>query len=227
MSLNLGSDKMAITVYIVRHGQTLLNRYKKMQGWVDSPLTEKGIQDGKRAGKILENIKFDKAYSSDTMRAIRTCEYILNENKVSGDLKEPQAMMEFREQKYGYFEGSDSPQTWMLIGATHGAGSFKELVNKYPLDEIKDFMHETDPFHESEDSKTYWKRINSGFDYLRKNHKDGETVLLVCHGSTIASLADKYGDNINVGENYPQNGSITKLKVTENDIEIEEYNKID
>ena len=39
--------------------------------------------------------------------------------------------------------------------------------------------------------------------------------------------ADKYGDNINVGENYPQNGSITKLKVTENDIEIEEYNKID
>ena len=159
---------MAITVYIVRHGQTLLNRYKKMQGWVDSPLTEKGIQDGKRAGKILENIKFDKAYSSDTMRAIRTCEYILSENKVSGDLKEPQAMMEFREQKYGYFEGSDSPQTWMLIGATHGAGSFKELVNKYPLDEIKDFMHETDPFHESEDSKTYWKRINSGFDYLRK-----------------------------------------------------------
>ena len=84
---------MAITVYIVRHGQTLLNRYKKMQGWVDSPLTEKGIQDGKRAGKILENIKFDKAYSSDTMRAIRTCEYILSENKVSGDLKEPQAMM--------------------------------------------------------------------------------------------------------------------------------------
>ena len=115
----------------------------------------------------------------------------------------------------------------MLIGATHGAGSFKELVNKYPLDEIKDFMHETDPFHESEDSKTYWKRINSGFDYLRKNHKDGEAVLLVCHGSTIASLADKYGYNINVGENYPQNGSITKLKVTENDIEIEEYNKID
>lgn len=50
---------------------------------------------------------------------------------------------------------------------------------------------------------------------------------MVCHGSTIASLADKYGDNINVGENYPQNGSITKLKVTENDIEIEEYNKID
>src|SRR5699024_11325244 len=80
---------------------------------------------------------------------------------------------------------------------------------------------------ESEDSKTYWKRMNSGFDHLRKNHKDGETVLLVCHGSTIASLADKYGDNINVGENYPQNGSITKLKVTENDIEIEEYNKID
>ena len=64
MSLNLGSDKMAITVYIVRHGQTLLNRYKKMQGWVDSPLTEKGIQDGKRAGKILENIKFDKFYES-------------------------------------------------------------------------------------------------------------------------------------------------------------------
>lgn len=33
---------MAINVYFVRHGQTYLNLYHRMQGWSDSPLTERG-----------------------------------------------------------------------------------------------------------------------------------------------------------------------------------------
>ena len=33
-----------VTFYVTRHGETLLNHLHKAQGWVDSPLTEKGIQ---------------------------------------------------------------------------------------------------------------------------------------------------------------------------------------
>ena len=34
-----------ITFYYVRHGQTLFNILGRLQGWCDSPLTEKGIAD--------------------------------------------------------------------------------------------------------------------------------------------------------------------------------------
>ncbi len=37
-----------ITAYFVRHGQTMMNRYNKVQGWIDSPLTKKGIADANR-----------------------------------------------------------------------------------------------------------------------------------------------------------------------------------
>ncbi len=42
-----------VTVYLVRHGQTWFNRFNKMQGWSDSPLTDQGIADAKRAGDLL------------------------------------------------------------------------------------------------------------------------------------------------------------------------------
>ena len=32
---------MTFTLYMVRHGQTILNSYNRLQGWCDSPLTEK------------------------------------------------------------------------------------------------------------------------------------------------------------------------------------------
>ncbi|MDN6419474.1 MAG: phosphoglycerate mutase family protein, partial [Lactiplantibacillus plantarum] len=36
---------MAKTLYMMRHGETLFNRLKKIQGACDSPLTPKGIAD--------------------------------------------------------------------------------------------------------------------------------------------------------------------------------------
>lgn len=31
---------MKKTLYLVRHGQTMFNRQKRIQGWCDSPLTD-------------------------------------------------------------------------------------------------------------------------------------------------------------------------------------------
>ena len=40
-----------LNLYIVRHGETYLNRYSKLQGWSDSPLTEEGKEIAIEAGK--------------------------------------------------------------------------------------------------------------------------------------------------------------------------------
>ena len=46
---------MKKTLYLMRHGQTLFNARKKIQGWCDAPLTELGIKQAKIAGKYFKN----------------------------------------------------------------------------------------------------------------------------------------------------------------------------
>ena len=65
-------------LYFVRHGQTYLNKYKKMQGWSDSPLTPEGESVGKLTGDRLNDIPFTAVYTSDLGRTIQTAKIILD-----------------------------------------------------------------------------------------------------------------------------------------------------
>lgn len=69
---------MKKTLYLMRHGQTLFNQRKKVQGWCDSPLTELGVKQAETAGKYFKerNIIFDDAYSSTSERASDTLELV-------------------------------------------------------------------------------------------------------------------------------------------------------
>ena len=50
---------MKKTLYLMRHGQTLFNLRRKMQGHCDSPLTPLGVKQAEIAGKYFENINFE------------------------------------------------------------------------------------------------------------------------------------------------------------------------
>ena len=79
---------MSFTVYLVRHGQTILNRYNRMQGWCDSDLTTLGISQAQQTGKRLADIKFDHAFHSDTIRATQTKKVSTLEKKATATMKE-------------------------------------------------------------------------------------------------------------------------------------------
>ncbi|GGC92364.1 histidine phosphatase family protein [Enterococcus wangshanyuanii] len=66
------------TLYLMRHGETLFNQKKKIQGWCDSPLTEKGIRQAQIAGEYFrqQGIVFDNAYASTSERASDTLEQV-------------------------------------------------------------------------------------------------------------------------------------------------------
>ncbi|MDD6416735.1 MAG: histidine phosphatase family protein, partial [Lactobacillus porci] len=74
---------MKTEVYLVRHGETLFNRLDKVQGWCDTPLTIRGIDDLKKTALALAQIHFDNMYSSDLKRAIDTVHLMKNANVVS------------------------------------------------------------------------------------------------------------------------------------------------
>lgn len=216
---------MSFSVYLVRHGQTYLNMYNRMQGWCDSPLTPKGQNDAHLAGQRLASKHFDYVFHSDTMRTKRTCEGILAENTATDSNIEPKELRNFREQSFGYFEGSDGNQAWRMIGAKHNCRTFEEVVNNFSLVETRDFMHEADPFGDAENDAQFWSRVKIGFDYLRENIPDGKNVLIVSHAMTIRSIAKLFDDQIPILPN-PKNGSVTKLTVDGHNFTVNYYNQI-
>ena len=64
------------TVYIMRHGETELNREKRLQGLADCPLNQKGISQAEDTGRRIHDagLSFDRIYSSDLSRAVQTAE---------------------------------------------------------------------------------------------------------------------------------------------------------
>lgn len=83
----------------MRHGQTLFNFRKKMQGHCDSPLTQLGIKQAEIAGEYFENIDIDHAYSSSSERCCDTLE-IATKGKI------PYVRLKgLKEMSFGLFEG--------------------------------------------------------------------------------------------------------------------------
>lgn len=67
-------------LYLMRHGETMFNVQHRIQGWCDSPLTQRGMMQAKqaRAYFLNHNIRFDHAYSSTSERCCDTLELITN-----------------------------------------------------------------------------------------------------------------------------------------------------
>ena len=67
-------------IYLVRHGQTEFNRERRIQGHVDSPLTELGVRQAKAVGRLLRDLIREpdgwRIVSSPLGRAHATAELI-------------------------------------------------------------------------------------------------------------------------------------------------------
>lgn len=210
------------TIYFVRHGQTLLNRFRRMQGWVDSPLTEKGEAQAKAAGEKLDNVHFDLAVSSDMMRAIHTLDIILANNHQSQNVTR-EVHKDVREIYFGSFEGVDSTLTWNIIGAPHGSRSQEVLIKQYGLIKMRDFMHDADPFHEAETAAQLEERIKRSVKHIQDELEDGQNAIVVSHGTFLRNVASMYTNKVPYVE-QPTNGSIMALDVTDTPTLIS-YNK--
>ncbi|RSX55945.1 phosphoglycerate mutase family protein [Bifidobacterium dolichotidis] len=207
---------MLIHLHLIRHGQTFFNRYNRLQGWSNSPLTASGMADADKAAHMLQDIDFAAAYCSDTTRAQMTAQRILDVNEQNGH-KRPELIsdMHFREQFYGYFEGQDASLAWTAAGGPHGAPSYNAIVEQYGLAATRDFLKAADPFHDAESDAEYWHRVEGGFALIASNPQlhDGDHVLQISHGNTLLSLMQRFapaGYDLSV---RPRNGSHTWLDV--------------
>src|SRR5438876_9309495 len=61
-------------VVLLRHGESVWNMENRFTGWTDVDLTQRGVEEAKRAGEMLKEagFTFDCAYTSVLKRAIKT-----------------------------------------------------------------------------------------------------------------------------------------------------------
>lgn len=179
-----------VTIYFVRHGETYLNHYGRMQGWSNAPLTPHGIEDVRRCGRGLFDVTFDAVYTSDLTRTQDTAKLILEENGQVDEMAMIQ-MPEFREVFFGSFEGEFGAVVYQTIAEHLGYESTKELFRHTTLPERMNAFREADSYNHAEDFMMFWSRVEKGLLKLIDKHRDtGDTILLVAHGGTIRYILE-------------------------------------
>ncbi len=102
---------------LIRHGESAWNKENRFTGWTDVPLSEQGVAEAKKAGKVLkeEGFKFKIAYTSYLKRAIKTLWIILEE---MDQMWIPEIKSwRLNEKHYGNLQGLNKAETAEKYGA--------------------------------------------------------------------------------------------------------------
>lgn len=148
-------------LYLVRHGETIWNAEKRMQGHLDSDLTSQGIRQAQLLGKKLASLPIDVCYTSDSPRAVKTAQLITQQLSLT-----PKADSRLREIGMGtwegrtrleiaetdqiewqrfweaphLFQGDNGGETFQTL-KTRSSASIKDLVDSHPQQKIMIISH--------------------------------------------------------------------------------------
>lgn len=157
---------------LLRHGESQWNLENRFTGWVDVPLSPKGEQEAKDAGKKLTGMIFDRAFSSVLKRAIDTLLIVLDVIGQPGiPVQRDQAL---NERMYGELQGLNKAETAQKYGDAQVKIWRRSFDVRPPGGEsLKDTADRVLPYYE--------KAI---LPYL----KAGETILVAAHGNSLRAL---------------------------------------
>ena len=99
---------------LLRHGESQWNLENRFTGWVDVPLSPRGIQEAKSAGDKLRPFRFDRAFTSVLQRANETLRLAL---EVIGQTSIPtEKDKALNERMYGELQGLNKAETAQKYG---------------------------------------------------------------------------------------------------------------
>lgn len=156
-----------MSIYYTRHGETEWNSLHKIQGRIDIPLSQKGIQQAEELQKKLADIKIDLAYHSPLRRAKETASIALQGKNVI-QIEEKRII----EMNYGDFDGKDHDNEELKIQRTF-------FAHRYP---------------NGESYLDVAKRVYSFLDELKEKHRD-ENILIVAHLG-ISRIVNSYFEDM-------------------------------
>lgn len=152
-------------IYIVRHGETLWNQEKRLQGRTDIALNENGRDVARKTGEALMGTRIDLIYSSPLMRARETAELIRNGRDI-----EIRTDDRLKELCFGRYEGQD----------------FSKLIRDDSLT-FRYFFKQPELYVPAEDAETLEQLIARAGDFMQEAIEpladQLERVMIVAHGA--------------------------------------------
>jgi len=157
---------------VLRHGQSQWNLENRFTGWVDIDLSEQGIKEAMEAGEKLKDYKFDKAYTSDLIRAQRTLDIILD---IIGQKDIPiEKDKALNERMYGDLQGLNKDELRVKYGAEQVQIWRRSYAVAPPNGEsLKDTAARVLPYWESK---------------IVPDLKAGKNILISAHGNSLRAL---------------------------------------
>src|SRR4030066_267920 len=115
------------TLVLLRHAQSLWNLENRFSGWADMDLSEGGIAEAHRAGRLLRDhgLRFDRAFVSPLKRATQTLDIVRAE--LGQDNLPATVDWHLNERHYGALQGLDKAET----AARYGAEQFQRWRRGY------------------------------------------------------------------------------------------------
>lgn len=172
-------------IYIVRHGTTEYNLEGRLQGQIDIPLNEEGMNDALQVAKELKHIHLDEIYSSDLVRAHATAKIIAHEHDTGGIIHDRR----LREINLGRWQGhtysdlrANEPDYEVFYSNPKSyTGTVPERYN-FVIKRIDDFFHELNPNKDvlvvTHGFVIYWYLKEISYDKLVEPIKNCEIIKL-------------------------------------------------
>ena len=202
---------------LIRHGESTWNQTNRFTGWTDVDLTGLGIEQAKKAGRLLkaEGYDFDIAYTSMLKRATRTLWHCLDE--MDRTWLPVVNSWRLNERHYGALQGLNKMETAKQYGDA------QVMVWRRSYDTPPPALDATDPRSERGDLRyarlkpeqiplteclkdTVERVMPFWNEALAPAMKAGKRIVVAAHGNSIRALV-KYLDNIAddaiVGVNIP------------------------
>jgi 2,3-bisphosphoglycerate-dependent phosphoglycerate mutase len=191
---------------LLRHGESQWNSENRYTGWVDVPLSERGLAEAKAGGGLLrsEGFEFDVAFTSVLKRAIKTLWITLEE--LDQMWIPVHRSWRLNERMYGALQGLNKADSV----AQHGEKQVLIWRRSYdvpppPLDESSEFWPGRDRRYANlkpnelprteclkdtlERFLPYWESD------IAPAVRRGERVLIAAHGNSLRALV-KHLDNV-------------------------------
>ena len=186
---------MNTVIYLTRHGQTLWNIEKRLQGRGNSPLTEEGIERAKELRDRIKDIHIDIIYSSPIERALTTANIIKGDKSI--ELITDDGLMEMC---FGDYEGKITDEVmkenpnWDISLIMKGNTELT-APNGENLAEVRD-------------------RVARSMNKIIEKNR-GKTILIVAHGITLKAIMYYFKDE-EVNSEVMGQATLTKVNVDEN-----------
>lgn len=186
-------------IVLLRHGESTWNKENRFTGWTDVDLTEKGIEEARKAGDLLrkEGFVFDKAYTSYLKRAVKTLNNVLD--RMDQDWIPVEKSWRLNEKHYGDLQGLNKSETAEKYGdeqvhiwrrsydvAPHALGEDDPRNPRFEL-RYKNVPDKELPRTESlkdtvERILPYWKEV------IFPSLKTADQILVTAHGNSLRGI---------------------------------------